>query len=299
MALFAAREETLNTQTAIVPRQLHVGLIGAGIGRSLTPAMHMREGEHCGLSYRYDLIDLDLRGLSVSDLPALVNEAEAQGFAGLNITHPCKQAAVALVDELSPDAQTLRSINTIVFQGRRRIGHNTDWWGFAESFRRGLSGASLRHVVQLGAGGAGVAVAHAVAQMGANSIEIFDLDPARAKALVDQLQPAHGTCYFSVGHDLAAAMDVADGLVHATPTGMVAHPGLPLDAELLSDRLWVAEIVYFPIETELVKLANARGCRVLDGGGMAVFQAVKAFELFTGIHPTAERMMQHFNSLRS
>ncbi len=289
----------MNTQAAIVPRQLQVGLIGAGISRSLTPAMHMREGEHFELSYRYDLIDLDARGLSVSDLPALVDEAEALGFAGLNITHPCKQAAVTLVDELSADARTLRSINTIVFDGQRKIGHNTDWWGFAESFRRGLAGVSLGRVVQLGAGGAGVAVAHAMAEMGAQAIEIFDLDPLRAKALVDQLQPAHGACRFSIGHDLAAALDVADGLVHATPTGMVTHPGLPLDVRLLSNRLWVAEIVYFPIETELVKLARQIGCRVLDGGGMAVFQAVKAFELFTGFQPTAERMLQHFNSLRA
>ncbi|MFK0166335.1 shikimate dehydrogenase [Rhizobium sp. NPDC090279] len=289
----------MNTQVAISSRQLRVGLIGAGIGRSLTPTMHMREGENYDLSYRYDLIDLEARGLGVSDLPALIDEAEAEGFAGLNITHPCKQAAVALVDELSPDAQTLHSINTIVFRGGRRIGHNTDWWGFAESFRRGLAGASLEYVVQLGAGGAGVAVAHAVAQMGARAIEIFDLDPSRAQALADQLQRAHRKCSFSVGNDLAAALNVADGLVHATPTGMAAHPGLPLEARLVVDRLWVAEIVYFPIETELVKLATQSGCRVLDGGGMAVFQAVKAFELFTGIRPNAERMMQHFNSLRA
>ncbi|OCI94012.1 shikimate dehydrogenase [Rhizobium sp. AC27/96] len=289
----------MNTQAAIISRQLRVGLIGAGIGRSLTPAMHMREGENYGLSYRYDLIDLEIRGLGVSDLPALIDEAEAQGFAGLNITHPCKQAAVALVDELSPDAQTLRSINTIVFRGGRRIGHNTDWWGFAQSFRRGLSGVPLDHVVQLGAGGAGVAVAHAVAQMGARTIEIFDIDPSRAQSLVDQLQPAHRKCSFLVGSDLAAALEAADGLVHATPTGMAAHPGLPLEARLVADRLWVAEIVYFPIETELVKLARQRGCRVLDGGGMAVSQAVKAFELFTGIRPDAERMMHHFASLHS
>ena len=288
----------MNTQAAIIPRQLRVGLIGAGIDRSLTPAMHMREGEYCGLSYQYDLIDLEVRGLSVSDLSALIDQAEAAGYSGLNITHPCKQAAVALVDELSPDAQALRSINTIVFDGGRRIGHNTDWWGFAESFRRGLDGVSLDRVVQLGAGGAGVAVAHAVAQMGARSIEIFDLDQSRAQALADQLKPAHAACSFSVGHDLAEALKMADGLVHATPTGMAAHPGLPLDAHLVSDRLWVAEIVYFPIETELVKLARQKGSRVLDGGGMAVFQAVKAFELFTGVRPNGERMLQHFDSLR-
>jgi len=280
-------------------KPLKAGLIGSGIQASLTPAMHMEEGAAQGLDYDYELIDLVKLNASPADLSRLVADAEERGLAGLNITHPCKQAAVALMDELSPDAQTLRSINTVVFQGNRRIGHNTDWWGFAESFRRGLAGVSLDHVVQLGAGGAGVAVAHAVAGMGAGSIEIFDLDPLRAKALVDQLQPAHSTCTFSVGHDLAAALDAADGLVHATPTGMAAHPGLPLDAQLLSDRLWVAEIVYFPIETELVTVARKKGCRVLDGGGMAVFQAVKAFELFTGIRPTAERMMQHFNSLRS
>ena len=190
----------MNTQAAIIPRQLRVGLIGAGIDRSLTPAMHMREGEYCGLSYQYDLIDLEVRGLSVSDLSALIDQAEAAGYSGLNITHPCKQAAVALVDELSPDAQALRSINTIVFDGGRRIGHNTDWWGFAESFRRGLDDVSLDRVVQLGAGGAGVAVAHAVAQMGARSIEIFDLDQSRAQALADQLKPAHAACSFSVSH---------------------------------------------------------------------------------------------------
>ncbi|QND46681.1 shikimate dehydrogenase (plasmid) [Rhizobium lusitanum] len=287
------------SEVLIAPQVLHVGLIGSGIGASLSPAMHMQEGARLGLDYTYDIIDLQELGCTVSDLPKLIENAEKNGFAGLNITHPCKQAAVTLVDELSADAAVLRSINTIVFRNERRFGHNTDWWGFAESFRRGLPGASLEHVVQLGAGGAGVAVAHAVAGMGAKSIEIYDLDPAKASALISQIQSAHPHCIFVAGRDLPAALQEATGLIHATPTGMLGHPGLPLDEALLDARFWVADIVYFPLETELVKAAKSKGCRVLDGGGMAVFQAVGAFELFTGSQADSSRMIAHFKLLQA
>ena len=89
----------------------------------------------------------------------------------------------------------------------------------------------------------------------------------------------------------------ADGLIHCTPTGMAKLPGMPLPAEMLHPALWVAEIVYFPLETELLRVARGLGCRTLDGGGMAVFQAVGAFQLITGIEPDAERMRRHFLSM--
>ncbi len=99
------------------------------------------------------------------------------------------------------------------------------------------------------------------------------------------------------GTGLADAMAKADGLIHATPTGMAKFPGLPLPAELLRPAHWVAEVVYFPLETELLRVARATGCRTLDGGGMAVFQAVGAFRHFTGVEPDAERMLRHFTAL--
>ena len=92
-------------------------------------------------------------------------------------------------------------------------------------------------------------------------------------------------------------MAAADGLINCTPTGMAKYPGLPLPAALLRPALWVAEIVYFPLETELLRAARALGCRTLDGGGMAVFQAVGAFRLFTGIEPDAGRMLRHFAAM--
>ena len=123
---------------------------------------------------------------------------------------------------------------------------------------------------------------------------LVDTDAARAEGLADCLNARYGTGRVSAGSDAAAVLPGATGLIHATPTGMAKLPGLPLDAVLLRPDLWVAEIVYFPIETALLKAARAIGCPVSDGGGMAVGQAVGAFELFTGLSPDAARMRRHF-----
>jgi shikimate dehydrogenase len=270
------------------------GLIGAGIQASRTPAMHEREADEQGLRYVYKLIDLDALGLGVEALPELLVAAKRMGFAGLNITYPCKQAIIPLLDELAEDARALNAVNTVVIRGGRLIGHNTDWSGFAEGFRRGLPDAKLERVVQLGAGGAGAAVAHAALMMGTKRLDVFDVDPARSGELAASLSGRFGAGRAVGGTDLAAAMASADGLIHCTPTGMAKLPGLPLEAKLLQSRHWVAEIVYFPLETELLRVARAQGCRTVDGGGMAVFQAVGAFRLFTGVEPDAERMKRHF-----
>ena len=263
------------------------GLIGAGIQASRSPALHQEEARAQGLDLRYELLDLDRLGVA---LPEALGEARRRGFLGLNITHPCKQAVIPLLDDLSTDARALNAVNTVVISGGRTTGHNTDWSGFAEGFRRGLPAAKLDRVVQLGAGGAGAAVAHAALKLGVRELTIFDLDTGRAKELAGKLGAR-------AGGNLAAAMAVADGLIHCTPTGMAKRPGTPLDAKLLEARHWVAEIVYFPLETELLRVARAKGCRTLDGGGMVVFQAAAAFRLFTGREPDAERMLRHFRSL--
>ena len=257
----------------------------------------MQEGREQGLQYRYELFDLDTIHGGPLALPALVGSAQERAFAGLNITHPCKQTVLPLLDELSVDAKALGAVNTVVFADGRKIGHNTDWWGFAESFRRGLKDVSIGNVVQLGAGGAGAAVGYAMLKLGAESLDILDIDSARMYALVTTLAGLFPTRRIRAVTDLRAAMASADGLVHATTTGMVKNPGLPLPRDFLSSRQWVVEIVYFPLETELLRTARAIGCRTLDGGGMAIFQAVGAFRLFTGITPDADRMARHFDSL--
>lgn len=276
---------------------LRAGLIGFGIQRSLTPAMHMREGEAQGVDYRYDLIDLNERKLGPDDLEMLVAEAEAQGFCGLNITYPCKQKILPLLTEISEDARKLGAVNTVVLRDGRRMGHNTDWWGFAEGFKRQLPGADLSAVVQIGAGGAGAATAYAVLAMGARSLTIFDIDPDKASDLASLMARNFPEASVTVATDLQSVLDGATGLVHATPMGMDKHPGMPLPAELLHPGLWVAEVVYFPLETALLQAARQCGCRVANGGGMAVFQAIGAFSLFTGLKPDVGRMLRHFADL--
>ena len=270
-----------------------VGLIGSGIGPSLSPALHEREAERQGLRYLYRLIDIDVLGVAPDAVGDLVRAARDLGFDGLNITHPCKQLVIGHLDALSPQAEALGAVNTVVFEHGRAVGHNTDVTGFAASFARGLPDVPLERVVQLGAGGAGAAVAHATLTLGAGRVTVVDALPERAAALAGSLNHhfGEGRAAFAGPDRLPELLADADGVVHATPTGMAAHPGLPVPAELLRSGLWVAEVVYRPLETELLRTARAAGCATLDGGGMAVFQAVDAFRLFTGREPDSARML--------
>ena len=210
-----------------------VGLIGSGIRDSLTPALHERAGARCGYRYSYRLIDLQVLGHDVSALPGLLESAERDGFCGLNITHPCKQMVIPHLDELSESARIIGAVNTVVFRDGRRIGYNTDCSGFARAFREVANGVSLERVVQLGAGGAGAAVAHAMLDIGARCVMLVDVVHERAADLASQLCRHFGLGRAVAVDDISAVMASADGLVHATPTGMLSHPGLPLPAELI------------------------------------------------------------------
>lgn len=274
-----------------------LGLIGEGIQASRTPSMHEQEATAQDMRAIYRLIDLHKLGLGVEALPELLLSAERMGFNGLNITHPCKRAVVPLLHELSPEARALNAVNTVLLRNGRRTGHNTDWSGFADSFRRFMPDARRERVVQMGAGGAGSAVAYAAMILGVQQLTIIDIDAARAAALAEGLRTRFSDRRIVASGDLAKSVAEADGLINATPMGMASHPGLPLPAALLRPQLWVAEIVYFPLETTLLGQARAIGCRTLDGSGMAVFQAAAAFRLFTGRKPDADRMLRHFRSM--
>jgi shikimate dehydrogenase len=172
---------------------LLLGLIGAGIQASRAPALHEGEAAEQGLRCIYKLIDLEQLKLGTDALPDLLVAAERMGFAGVNITHPCKQAVIPLLTDLSPDARAIGAVNTVLLRDGKRIGNNTDWYGFAEGFRQGLPDVSLDRVVQLGAGGAGSAVAYAAAKLGVKQLSIFDIDAARANVLAAQICVQFGT----------------------------------------------------------------------------------------------------------
>jgi shikimate dehydrogenase len=277
-------------------RPLLVGLIGSGIQHSSSPSMHVDEGKALGLKVTYELLDFDLMPGGAEKLPALLAQAEQRGFSGLNITYPSKQAVIPLLDELAPEARALHSVNTVLFRDGRRIGHNTDWWCFAESFKRDMADVKTDHVVLVGAGGAGAAVGYAMLKLGSRLLTVHDMDEARTTALVERMSDLFPDRTIEMCRDLSLALANADGLIHATPTGMRKHPGIPVPVENLRPPLWVSEIVYVPLLTELVVTARKHGCRTLDGGGMAVFQGAMAFKLFFEVEPDIPRMLRRFHS---
>lgn len=281
------------------PRSFAVGLIGQGVGPSLSPELHEREALRQGLRYVYKTVDLTAEQTDGEHLRRLLDFAVELGFDGLNVTHPVKQVMVPLVDRLSPQVEAIGALNTILIRDGVTTGHNTDVSGFAEALRDGLPDASLASVVLLGAGGAGTAVAHALSGLGAKELYVVDHDASRAQLVVASLERAGSpsTVHVLEPAALPERMRETSGLVNATPVGMAAHPGMPVDADLLHDGLWVVDIVYRPLLTELVRTATARGCRVLSGAGMAVHQAADAFELITGRAADRPAMSADFDAL--
>ena len=271
------------------------GLLGRGITESRTPWMHECEADAQGLRMVYSLLDFSDRGWADEDLPQVLDAVQRVGFAGVNVTFPFKQAVVPLLDELSPQAAAIGAVNTVAFRNGRRIGYNTDVTGFGHAFADRMAGAPMDRVLQLGCGGAGSATAHALlSEIGVAHLILTDTDPARAEALRAQLAAAYGEARVAVSGDAAQTAASVDGILNATPIGMAKFPGLPLAAEALQPHHWVSEIIYFPLETPLLKAAKALGCRTMTGRGMAVGQAVDAFSIFTGLIPDRARMWDSF-----
>jgi shikimate dehydrogenase len=258
--------------------------------------MHEAEGRRQGFRYVYELLDIDTMGAAPPPLAEIIRAAELCGFCGLNITFPFKREVINHLDELSDAARALGAANTIVFRDGKRRGHNTDKWAFATSFDETMGDVPRRRVLLIGAGGAGSAVAQALLECGVNQLMVFDTNISVAKELVDRLRRIFGDGRAEVATEPTALAAQIDGIVNASPVGMAKVPGTPFPSDLLVPRMWVADIVYFPIETELLRAAREKGCRTLSGAGMAVFQAVRAFELFTGVPPSRDCMQAAFDA---
>lgn len=205
-------------------KKVLLGLLGAGIQASLSPIMYEHEAEAQGIHCLYQIIDLQVLKLEVDAIPELLTAAERMGFTGINVTHPCKQAVIPFLSEISVDAREVGAVNTVLFRNGKRVGFNTDWIGFFNSFRSGLPNAALNCVVQLGAGGAGAATAYALLKMGAKHIALIEPNEAKASALIRRLSLIFGDGRISCGSNLEQSLQEADGIVHATPIGMYGHP---------------------------------------------------------------------------
>ena len=276
-------------------RRTLVGLIGANITKSLSPALHADAFAAAGIDGYYHLMDVEvLRGRS---LPQLLDAVKVAGFSGTNMTFPFKQDVLVHLDALDEEARQIGALNcvTIAPDGATK-GYNTDRSGFRRSFEHHLGRASAdgARVTLVGAGGAGRAVAFALMDLGVADLAIHDSNARQSASLIADLHRYFGVKRARPVDDLGAAVAAADGVVNATPVGMLAITGNPVPVAALRPTHWAADVIYTPLDTAFIKAARACGARTLTGGGMCVYQAVEAFRLFTGIAPDVERMHATF-----
>jgi shikimate dehydrogenase len=279
----------------MTPRKMLIGLIGANIMGSLSPALFADAFAAAGIDGYYHLMDIDR--LTERRLAKLFDAAKAAGFAGANVTFPFKQDVMALLDATDPEAVQVGAVNTVVIApDGGTTGYNFDRRGWRNSFEESLGRASAQDatVVMVGAGGAGHAVAFALMDLGVALLTIHDRDGARADALRADIARHYGTTRVRVATDLERDIAAANGVVNATQVGMHGFPGNPIPVAALKATHWAADVIYTPIETEFIKAAAGKGARVLTGAGMCVHQAIEAFRLFTGVELDVARMHRAF-----
>jgi shikimate dehydrogenase len=276
-------------------KRLLVGLIGANIQKSLSPALQQEACRAAGLDGYYHLMDLDV--LPGSNLESLLGAAQTAGFAGVNVTYPCKEAVLPLLDEVSAEARQIGAVNTVTIgPGGCTAGYNTDRIGFRRAFEEAFGRGAIagKVAVLVGAGGAGRAVAFALFDLGVETLLISDSDADRAHGLAQTLQSSFGSGRSRAVTDAISELSGAAGAVNATPVGMLGIPGIPIPLSGIAGHHWVADVIYTPLETELVKGARAKGCKVMGGAGMCVHQAVESFRLFTGYAADLHHMHHTF-----
>lgn len=273
-------------------RRLLLGLIGAPIKHSASPAMHEAAAADLGLRAFYQLIEV--AGAGREDLRLMLEGVRRLGFAGVNVTFPYKEAVVPLLDELSPLAAAVGAVNTVVVRAERLVGFNTDASGFARALDELQTFTPARPVALVGAGGVGRAVAFALAEKGVREIRVFDRDRAKAAELVSNIAPRISA---QASTSVEEALEGAGGLVNGTPVGMLPNRDSPIPFRLLHAGLWVADAVYTPLWTPLLGAARACGAAVMTGRELAIFQALDAFELFSGVRPSREVMSAAFDAV--
>lgn len=255
-------------------------VVGHPIRHSRSPLIHGHWLAEHGIDGTYERIDV-----APDSFEAFVRGLPASGFAGGNVTIPHKEAAFRLADSLTPRAEKIGAVNTLIVEGAHLRGDNTDAPGFIAHLDQSLGEAwperTGRKALVLGAGGAARAIVVGLVERGF-SVRVANRSPERARALAER-EPDHVEALDWAA--LPEALAETGLLVNTTSLGMAGHPPLAVDLAPLPERAAVADIVYVPLETPLLAAARARGLAVVDGLGMLLHQAVPGFSAWFGLRP--------------
>jgi len=271
------------------------GVFGDPVEHSLSPAMHNAAFRSLGLPFLY----LKFR-VPVSSLRAALRGVRILGFRGVNLTIPLKEAALGLMDKLTPQAERVGAVNTVTIEGGRFEGHNTDGEGFLRSLRETWRFRPRgKRVMLLGAGGAARAVAFALGGAGAREIVIVNRTPGRARSLARAVARATRASVTAArlwrGTPWERILEGADLIVNATSVGM-KRGETPVPPSVVRPPIRVVDLVYSPPTTKLVGAVSRRGVRAMNGEGMLVHQGALAFERWTGMPAPVRIMRRAFRS---
>lgn len=257
-------------------------VLGDPIGQSLSPLIHgtwMAREERVGLYHALQVL--------AEDLPVALAQLNEAGYTGCNLTIPHKENALSLCDELDGAARAIGAVNTVHFCEGKLHGYNTDAYGFMAALQAQLGDIPLEHVVILGAGGAARAVIYGLKKAGAKDITLLNRTATRAQALAEE---------FGVGYaaweNAPNVLGRATLMVNTTSLGMAGQPPLAIDVAALPAHAAVADIVYKPLMTELLKSAQARGLKVATGLGMLMHQAQAAYQIWFGARPVVDAALE-------
>jgi quinate/shikimate dehydrogenase (NAD+) len=277
---------------------MRLGLIGKAIQQSRMPALQRLAAARTGQALDYALLDLE------SDDPARFDRTfdacRTEGYRGVNVTHPFKELAVRRVRIDDPLVRAIGAVNTVLFDEREEPrGFNTDHSGFLRAYRRRFGGRAPGKVGVIGTGGVGRAISFALMALGAAEIRLFDIEPAKARALADALAGIGSRSAIVTADSCEQAVSGADGIVNGTPIGMYCKPGCPVPADSIGEQQWVFDAIYTPMETELLALTAARGIETFSGFELFLGQGVDAFEAFTGVHLSDEDVVAIEREIRA
>ena len=260
-------------------KKVRLGLIGDNIAASQAPRLHMLAGALRGIAVRYDLLVPAEIGLGFD---ALFDRCAGGRYRGINVTHPYKERAAARVEIENPLVRAIGAVNLVRFEPERQRGLNTDYSGLLCAWHAKFGTDAPGVVCQTGAGGAGRAVAFALAELGAESIRLVDVDRGRAQALAASLRAACPTLNATACASLREAAAGARGLVNCSPVGMVGHAGTPIPREHMQGAAWAFDAVYTPVDTRFLADAAAAGLDTLSGFELFFHQGAEGLEIFFG-----------------
>ena len=276
-------------------REIKLGLLGNGIGRSRAKSLHELIGELYGLNVHYKLMDLaDKKHVDIGDE---LNRCRAEGYRGVNVTHPYKRDAFRFVKVPSEFPQGLTSVNTVLFEPGELVAENTDYSGFCRAFNVHFGQTHKPgRVMMLGTGGVGLAIAYGLQKLGALELVIYDKNEQAARELLEHLNGALLPVRIAETGDLVDEMRAADGLVNATPVGMYQYPGNPFPREGFGHQRWAFDAVYTPENTAFLEQCRIRDIDTISGFQLFLYQGLDAFHIFTRVEVDAHKVESAFLS---